>query len=1342
MRLWYQTVIVAAVATLLVILQAVPGDARHMCITVDGECGSIDDAMITTCSREDTDEIMLPTFSSGSVSEDEDLHCYTLESALAGMQSNDTLLLSPGTHVLSDSAVSVISNLSEISIIGNLSNRNQVVITCAEGVGLGFENITGMTLSGFTMDGCSLSGKTVMSFDYSNKFFPDSIIHDVVGAVFLLYSSDLIMKNVTVQNSHGFGIIGWNLLGDTHFHGVNLLSNSPKSCLFEIDDHHDTIPGQNNGGGAFIVYQDFGKDIHLTKFADNKLSFDQGLIANNFGCRQGFGTSVFNQLFREVTISDLNQYLGSAGGLSVVFGQSHYHVNATITSYTFHNNTNLYGSAGLMVLLYELANRTDVYIIDSSFMDNGVTTRNVKGGPMTGREGGIFILYYVPISNIHINKHIHMKYLDQLPSKVHVHDSIFTNNTAQVGGGICVLSFSATQSFIQDELDIKNCTFVDNNADHGSAIYAKQISYSGFQEGLKFLIENINVTRNRGSLEAISLNELNVSFSGTNIFMSNTVTAMSLQKAIIMFSGNNLFKRNIGNRGGALHLKTAESYIIVRNETSVSFIDNVGRISGGAIFARFDRTIPTRYDCFLFVEELDPLCHITDDCLTYTVNVDFTNNTAPLGSAIFGSTLYHCAWSNGVHYINFDDRSAHVIAEDIVDSLHSADTWLHFNPDVTENNVINTLPEFIVSQDHNFELTFNVTPGGHFTLYLKAFDHLLQSVPLTILSHITTLNNEDVTTAASSVGETDRYLLVGADEYTEVPVNVYGQEDAAYLISIAGIVSQINFDVRVNLINCSAGFRFNNDAQYPSCECDIEDSLSNVRCNDDGTITHIENHWIGKSESGEYIQHKCIHNYCRLNVTTVNLDYPNEQCEDKREGILCGGCPPGYSRLLGSTRCRVCPKSSILLFAFICIFAVLGIALVALIKFFNITITDGYINGFIFYANIVIIYFNTLPFTQIKTIYPLYVLIAFLNLNFGIEACFYHGMTQLDLIGLTLLFPIYLLAILLVIVLFKEYFGIYLTKFRKWFNQRYKKKADDAVAVDKSTKTSSNIIQVLVTLLLISYTRIIQTCFDILEVVVFQTPSGPYTVWGGDPNQRYFKGIHILLVFIAIGLLFILVPFPIMVAFPTFVLKWRRTHNLKPFVDAFIAPFGDKRQFWIGLRLFCRLAIYFLVRLRSSTYNYLVLAIILLFILVLQSCLWPYRTTGRNLLDLSLMVNLTILAIVTIYVDAFYEDLKLMRNVLIIFASMLIAELFFLICCYVLSKFSITRKIYKSVTKKAKEIAKKVMMKYQDKTSEKKKKNKPQYSVPNRDEITHMTVRFNSDASNVLRESLLDETIF
>ena len=61
--------------------------------------------------------------------------------------------------------------------------------------------------------------------------------------------------------------------------------------------------------------------------------------------------------------------------------------------------------------------------------------------------------------------------------------------------------------------------------------------------------------------------------------------------------------------------------------------------------------------------------------------------------------------------------------------------------------------------------------------------------------------------------------------------------------------------------------------------------------------------------------------------------------------------------VLGSRTCRQCSNWHILLFP---VFIMIGVLAIIFIKYLNVTITAGFINGAIFYSNIVSLYESTL----------------------------------------------------------------------------------------------------------------------------------------------------------------------------------------------------------------------------------------------------------------------------------------------------------------------------------------------------------------------------------------------
>ena len=112
---------------------------------------------------------------------------------------------------------------------------------------------------------------------------------------------------------------------------------------------------------------------------------------------------------------------------------------------------------------------------------------------------------------------------------------------------------------------------------------------------------------------------------------------------------------------------------------------------------------------------------------------------------------------------------------------------------------------------------------------------------------------------------------------------------------------------------------------------------------------------------------------------------------------------PSY---IDSSHCINCPNNHHL--ALLIFFSVAGILFVLVIAGLNLTVTNGTINGLIFFANIIWAYQSILfPNGPDKQLIVHKIFIAWLNLDFGIKTCFFHGMNAYSKVWLQFIFPFY-----------------------------------------------------------------------------------------------------------------------------------------------------------------------------------------------------------------------------------------------------------------------------------------------------------------------------------------------
>ena len=246
--------------------------------------------------------------------------------------------------------------------------------------------------------------------------------------------------------------------------------------------------------------------------------------------------------------------------------------------------------------------------------------------------------------------------------------------------------------------------------------------------------------------------------------------------------------------------------------------------------------------------------------------------------------------------------------------------------------------------------------------------------------------------------------------------------------------------------------------------------------------------------------------YCLPYSSNVNLLHPDLQCQFNRIGILCSQCQHNLSMVFGSSRCMKCTNLHILITIII---IVAGIVLVVLLYLLNITVTNGTINGIIFYANIVSI--NDSVFLVNDNVFkPLRVFISFTNLDLGIETCFYNGMDSFVKTWLQLFFPFYLIIIAVSIIIASRY----------------------SSRILRLTYTRS--LPVLATLFLLSYTCVLRTVLTVLfsYSTIIHLPSGhKQIVWSIDASVPLF-GLKFTILFITCLVLFLLlIPFNIILLF-------------------------------------------------------------------------------------------------------------------------------------------------------------------------------------------------------------------
>ena len=385
--------------------------------------------------------------------------------------------------------------------------------------------------------------------------------------------------------------------------------------------------------------------------------------------------------------------------------------------------------------------------------------------------------------------------------------------------------------------------------------------------------------------------------------------------------------------------------------------------------------------------------------------------------------------------------------------------------------------------------------------------------------------------------------------------------------------SQVRLSFNVYCPKCPIGFELLKDEEGCRCECDesLLPSISNCQLSSNAIIRD-KNIWIAYiNETNDIYEQEnyLIHPFCPLDycqpsssLVEVNLNIPNgsdAQCVHGRSGLLCGTCQPGLSLSIGSSHCLSCPSHWPANLVAIVIAALLaGILLVMFILLLNLTVAVGTLNGIIFYANILSIKNNT--FQQFSSPNIATVLVSWLNLEIGFDACFFDGMDAFSKSLLQLTFPAYIIFLVIVIILISEYSS----KISNIIGKR-------------------NPVATLATLILLSYTALLNSVITSLSYAILNYPDGSRrTVWLADASIDYLRGKHVGLFIIATIILIagalytvLLLSWQWLLCHQNFrLLKWVNSPKLYHFIEPYHAPYTFKHRYWTGLLLLSRVLLH------------------------------------------------------------------------------------------------------------------------------------------------------------------------
>ena len=1009
-----------------------------------------------------------------------------------------------------------------------------------------------------------------------------------------------------------------------------------------------------SSGGAMIVREWSSVMVHDTKFCNNTAVEHGGAIVL---------VSANMTLFRSLLCNNSGRNYGGAIDTSI---------NSSLIVYNceFRNNFAVKMGGGAINAGYT----NGVKIIGSLFVSN---TAALFASTHSEGIGGALLVSSTSII---------------------IDNSSFLKNGVQAAGG----AIAATQS----QVHFRNkCTLLHNTASYGGAIYAID-STLHIEKNVIIMLNSASAFGGGALLQysklicqydaILTVINNTASTKGGGIYATNSrITVLFYRGSLDSIKDSGVyFTNNSARLGGGVYLELASElfienkglcYLCGRARCNFCFFSNHADL-GGAIYVADETnyeicTSTSKWGHYCFLQSLSPIqskCTIgTNEC-NY-VSVRFEKNTAidSGGSVLYGGLLDRCINRPGnelqIQKKNKTTGEMKVILANGLPSFKILSKIVNVSNSEVDT-VISSSPVRVCycKPDGQADCKYKPPPIA----VKKGFNFSVSIVAVDQVNH--TMGNVSIYSslryAQSGLGDGQLIQMTKRTYCSNLTFSISSPHNFEFLTLYAegpcrnASNSSLLVDIKFSPCACPIGFQ-PRVSEVTNCVCECDSNLPKYITDCDSqyhTLLRDSNFWItfltmsDTDKSSGYLSYPyCPFDYCRLpdSSTSIDLNVANgadAQCANNRSGILCGVCKPGFSLSLGSSRCIQCTKTWRTDLAVLLAVSLLsGVLVVALILVLNLTVAIGTLNGILFYAN-VIDPNSSMYFSSSSTKF-LSVFISWLNLEIGLDVCFYDSMDTYWKTWLQLAFPMYVISLVFAI--------IFLSRKSITFSMLISKK---------------NPVATLATLVLLSYSKLLRMIISVLSMAKLKFPNGSFeSVWLPDATIKYLQGGHISLFIAATVILILGAAYTFLILFWQWLLKWVKYQKLCHFLEPYHAPYILKHRYWTGLLLLVRIAIYLAISLNGSgdpSMNLLVIIVATSGLLFLKGQIGQiYKSKKIDVIETICYLNLLLLSAAKLFTRETRND-----HVISSFVSGLITLILFL---YVLAYHAFTELCLKQCRK-------------------------------------------------------------
>ena len=1120
----------------------------------------------------------LPTYCDSAVTTNINQFCGNIED-----YSNTLITVLEGTHTLNGTC--------EFKEVINLAIRgtNGSTISCSSSTGLRFLNVSHLEISDIEFTSCGCTGYVV-----SNLY---GLPYDILSALLFINGSSLTLTNITVVNAVSAGIYIYNVVDYVTMDSCKVINAS--------SDNHKTM------SGTVIAYNNHTTTntrlvISQCHFMNSGYTdYSKGYCSNFYALWFSCGLALFHgnpNLTVEISDTILLNNSGCYGGNMAVllfdFRADNDMSTVTITNTTYTNGNSRYGGGLYMSFENSFSDRkyghsysktlsNALHVTNSTFRDNFAEHSG----------GGVYMQWK---QSLILEKIVDMS----------ITDSTFEGNIiGQIGSGGLALNY---KTYIDSGNDGHKISNFRVNLDISDCVFHKHIPMYDNEEEEQLLSESSVILARL--VPYLGIHNTNIT--------SNNCTAILAIGTTLVFYGSSRISNNTAFMGAGLRL-CSDSLMYLTPHMELVITNNSVQQTGGGILVNTNCLVNLPMCFYQFSREITNKNKTISESLLETINFTITDNHSPHGeNNIFGGSIDYCFFL----YVKISDYSRYINKLQVP------------NNTVDNPSSISSRPQHVCFYDSNATDYVcgkvrhkSLYPGRNFIISVRVVGQMNGSVSGIVKASVEggSINESERVQTVNISGESLTYTVYPS------PKQYYSGEEATLKLR-ADVDSDTSTSeyvhrfepatITIKYKKCPFGFIMNITTM--SCQCLVTD-FAVEHCNiENQIITKSTTAWIGKMDNQTHFASSkhCPLDYCDPEVSSVysmtdSLDQ-DKQCRYNRTGVLCGSCKENWSLVLGSSECRDnCSNVYLLL---ILPFAVAGFLLVLIIHFLDLTVTMGTVCGLIFYANIVqdysIVFLSEHPIPGLSPI--LQVFMALLNLDLGIQTCFYEGMEAVGKTMLLYVFPIYIWLISAVII---------------FLSNRY---------ISVTRLVGENALKVLATLFLLSYSKMLRITLGTLNLSVVtihidSTSTISKLRWILDGNIAYFEDIkHSILIAISLIIVVLILPFSFSLLCLKFVYSLSNCFRvfswidkLKPFFDTYTGPYKDKARFWTGLLLLVRITLLVVHAFDYSDSHIPHLVVITACLILISTMVilnGVYKSHSLNVLEYFFICNIMVLFLIKI----------------------------------------------------------------------------------------------------------------